>query len=104
MDVASELRRAREAAGLSKRALARQAGTSPAAIVAYEAGTRVPSIATLERLLAATGASVTLVVRPISPRADYATAGRRLAEVLGLAEHLPRRPAARTLPYPPFCR
>jgi len=33
---------------------------------------------------------------------DPAVAGRRMAEVLELAEHLPRRPASRKMTFPPF--
>ena len=55
MGAAEVIRRAREAAGLSKRELARRAGTSPAAIVAYEAGDREPTFRTLRRLVRAAG-------------------------------------------------
>jgi transcriptional regulator with XRE-family HTH domain len=104
MDAAQAIRMARERAQLSKRALARRAGTSPAAIVAYESGAREPSIPTLQRILGAAGARVdmNLVVNPTLP--DVETLAHRLAQVLELAEHLPRRPAPLRLPYPPFAR
>jgi transcriptional regulator with XRE-family HTH domain len=93
MDVASQLHGARRAAGLSQRELARAAGTSQATVSAYEAGRKVPTVATLDRLLGACGASLE-VGRPRLERA-----GRHLAEALALAEALPHRPAPR-LRYP----
>ena len=104
MNAALAIRTARERARLSKRELARRAHTSPAAIVAYESGTREPSLPTLQRILSAAGAraELSIVVAPDLP--DAATLGHRLAQVLDLAEHLPRRPAALQLPYPPIAR
>ena len=104
MDAAQAIRSARETAGISKRELARRAHTSPAAIVAYESGTREPSIPTLQRLLRAAGsrAEISIVAAPNLP--DPATLGHRLEQVLELAEHLPRRPPLLRLPYPPFAR
>lgn len=93
------IRVAREQAGLSKRELARRADTSPAAIVEYESGRRDPNARTLLRILGAAGARVVLD-RPIG--LDDDRQGRHLVEVLRLAEHLPTRPAARTIRYPPF--
>lgn len=94
------IRRAREAADLSKRELARRAATSPAALVEYESGRRDPNAATLLRIIRATGGDLDLV-EPHSVM-DDARQGRILLEVLRLAEHLPTRPAARTIPYPKF--
>jgi transcriptional regulator with XRE-family HTH domain len=102
VDAARAIRSAREAAGLSKRELARRAGTSPAAIVAYESGAREPTLPTLARLLAAANARVDLRVAPARDLPDAATLARRLAQVLDLAEHLPRRAAARRLAFPPL--
>lgn len=45
----------RAEAGLTQAELARRAGTSQATISAYENGSKSPSVATLERLLAVTG-------------------------------------------------
>jgi len=100
MDAATTIRTARERAGLSKRELARRAATSPAAIVAYEAGHRDPSVGTLERVLAATGHRGEIVVSRAPPRPDRERAAARLRQVLDLAEHLPRRRAPRRLRYP----
>jgi hypothetical protein len=55
MDVARIVREARRGAGLSQSALAQRAKTSQPAVARYEAGTATPSLATLERLLAACG-------------------------------------------------
>jgi transcriptional regulator with XRE-family HTH domain len=101
MSAALAIRTARQRAGLSKRALARRARTSPAAIVWYESGVRQPTLSTLQRILAAAGSDIEFIV-PRALRPDAETAGRRLAEVLELAEHLPQRRAPRDLPFPPF--
>lgn len=93
MVVEDVLRAARRDAGLTQRELARATGTAQTAISAYETGRKVPSIPTLERLLAACGASLE-VSRPRLERA-----GRHLSEVLALAEALPYRPA-QELRYP----
>lgn len=103
MNAATTIRTARELAGLSKRALARRAGTSPAAIVAYESGSRDPTVGTLERLLRAAGASGMIeLTGPVRP--DPATSGAVLADVLSLVDVIPVRPARRDLAYPPFPR
>jgi transcriptional regulator with XRE-family HTH domain len=101
MDPADAIRHAREQAKMSKRELARRAGTSPAAIVFYESGTREPSYSTLSRLAAAAGFDARLSLVPkMTPAPDVL--GRRLTEVLDLAEHLPHRRASRRLAYPPL--
>lgn len=71
MDYGGSLRTARTRAGLSQAALAKRAHTSQPAIARYEAGTTAPSIATLERLLAATGSTLELrAARQGSGRTD----------------------------------
>jgi uncharacterized protein len=52
------IRMARRQAGLTQRALADRAGTSQAAMSAYETGRRSPSVETLCRILAAAGFEV----------------------------------------------
>jgi hypothetical protein len=52
------VRKMRLAAGLSQRALARQAGTSQPAIARYERGVATPSWETLQRLAGACGQRV----------------------------------------------
>jgi len=101
MQAAEIIRQARQRAGLSKRALARRAHTSPAALVEYESGRRDPSVSSLERIVAAAGFDVVFGIRgPTDP--DPAEAGRRLVEVLELAEHLPRRAPATRMAFPIF--
>ncbi|MEX2194261.1 MAG: helix-turn-helix transcriptional regulator [Thermoleophilaceae bacterium] len=96
MDIARELRRARRRAGLSQRELAARAGTSQATISAYESGRKRPSILVLERLLRTSGAELRVVDAPGRRSvADLERSGRRLAEVLTLAEALPYRPSRR---------
>ncbi len=55
MDVASLLKSARTAAGLTQVQLAQRAGTSQAAVARYERGRTSPAVDTLERLLACCG-------------------------------------------------
>jgi transcriptional regulator with XRE-family HTH domain len=99
MDAGNLLRIARERAGLSKRELARRARTSPAALVTYEHGTRDPTVGTFVRIVHAAGADADVrIARRQGP--DPAEAGRRLEQVLELADALPRRRAARVLAFP----
>jgi transcriptional regulator with XRE-family HTH domain len=95
MNLAAELRQARERAGLTQTTLARRSGTSQATVSAYENGLKQPSVATLDRLLAAAGARLTVqagappVVEPSA--AQHARVARGLLDVLALAEALPTR-------------
>jgi transcriptional regulator with XRE-family HTH domain len=95
MEVSATLRAARQNAGLSQAGLAARAGTSQATISAYESGRKTPSIATLERLLAATGARLTVATGragAVEPApAELARRGKTLLSVLELAEALPTR-------------
>ncbi len=103
MDAASALRSARLRAGLTQGALAARAGTSQAAVSAYESARKQPSVATLSRLLAAAGSRLAVepAERPLIAVGELqlAAAGRGLVEVLALAEALPSRHEAR-LRYP----
>ena len=86
---------------MSKRELARRAGTSPAAIVTYEQGSRDPTVETLVRIVKATGADADVrLAAGIGP--DPEIAGQRLVQVLDLADQLPRRPASRRVAFPSF--
>jgi hypothetical protein len=59
MAVAARLiKEARSAAGLTQAELAERAGTSQSTIAAYESGSKVPNVSTLERVLAATGSAL----------------------------------------------
>lgn len=53
------IREARSAAGMTQTELAKRARTSQSAIAAYESGAKIPTVATLERLLRAAGAELT---------------------------------------------
>ena len=55
MSAAVTLRRARQRSGLSLRELAGRAGTSHSTVAAYEAGRKVPTVETFDRLLRAAG-------------------------------------------------
>ncbi|MFA9271304.1 MAG: helix-turn-helix transcriptional regulator [Baekduiaceae bacterium] len=104
MDPARTLRDARLNAGLTQAELAARAGTSQATLSAYERGRKEPSLATLDRLLRATGRRLATAPAARQPtRAELARASRQLADVLELATALPTRhePALR---YPPLRR
>jgi transcriptional regulator with XRE-family HTH domain len=88
VDAAALLRTARARAGLTQRALAAAAGTSQSAVAAIETGRKQPTVAMLERLLLAAGTELV----PAEPeQAALLRRGRRLEEVLHLAEALPFR-------------
>jgi transcriptional regulator with XRE-family HTH domain len=95
MNFGSELRSARRAAGLTQADLARRAGTSQATLSAYENGHKNPSLATLDRLLAASGARIAVAPRErpvVTPSAaELSHRGRVLTQVLDLAASLPTR-------------
>jgi len=88
---------------MSLRQLARRAGTSHATISAYEAGRSIPSVATLDRIVRASGFSITPELEPRVDTADEAARGRELVEVLELAAQFPARHAP-TLQMPVFGR
>jgi transcriptional regulator with XRE-family HTH domain len=78
---------ARVRSGLSRRELARRAGTSQATLSAYEQGRICPSVRVLERILLAAG--FVLDAKLVS--ADELERGRMLEELLDLAEQYPWR-------------
>jgi len=100
VNAAGVIKLARLRAGLSKRELARRAGTSPAAIVHYESGAQAPTLPTLERVVSAAGTRI--VVELDRSPIDRHVADERVQQVLRFADHFPRKPAARRLPYPPL--
>lgn len=53
------IKESRAAAGLTQAELAERAGTSQPTIAAYEAGDKIPNVATLERVLRAAGTNLT---------------------------------------------
>ena len=101
MNAAAALRTARHRAGLSLRELATRAGTSHATLVAYEAGRKVPSVETFDRILRAAGYAPTVELTPNVGGADRRERGRELHEVLDLAAKFPARHSAK-LAFPRF--
>lgn len=63
MDTALTLRRARQAAGLTQRDLARRAGVAQPAVARIEAGGVVPRVDTLEKLLRVCGHNLQVAKR-----------------------------------------
>jgi transcriptional regulator with XRE-family HTH domain len=74
-------------AGLTQAELARRAGIGPTVLSAYERNRREPGADVFLELARAAGFDPSW-----TPRPDDACQGRRLAEVLELAEALPFRP------------
>jgi transcriptional regulator with XRE-family HTH domain len=62
--VAELIRESRRRADITQLELARGAGTTQPAIAAYESGVKTPNLATLQRLLAATGHDIEVLARP----------------------------------------
>jgi len=91
MDGAGTVRAARERAGLSLRQLGRLAGTSHSTLSAYESGDKVPTVATLARIVRAAGFTLDLELSPAAALPDRAARGRELVEVLELADRFPAR-------------
>jgi uncharacterized protein len=104
MEPASLIRAVRRRQGLSQADLARRAGTSQPVISAYEHRRRDPSYETLRRLVEAGGERLHLAATPA--RSDLPLCesleehGRRLMEVLSLADAIPARPRSRLLEAP----
>lgn len=88
----------RATSGLSQSALARRSGIPRTVINAYERGSREPGANALSRLAEASEQELTLKPRPVL---DLARNARVLAEVLDLAELLPRRRRGE-LTFPPL--
>jgi transcriptional regulator with XRE-family HTH domain len=95
------LHRARRRSGLSLRQLAGRARTSHSALVAYEAGRHVPTVATLDRILRGAGVELEVATVASIGGADRAARGDELVEVLELAAQFPARHAP-ALEYPRF--
>jgi transcriptional regulator with XRE-family HTH domain len=87
VNAATTLRAARRRARLSLRELADRAGTSHSTLAAYEAGRKVPTVDTFERILRAAGFVSAVELTP-TVAADR---GSELLEVLRLAERFPAR-------------
>ena len=101
MDAATVVRRARSRSRLTLRELAARAGTSHATLSAYETGRKVPSFATLDRVVRAAGLRLGGDLVPVAgaPGADVdeladpdgSARGRELIDVLELAAMFPAR-------------
>ncbi|MBW8059102.1 MAG: helix-turn-helix transcriptional regulator [Solirubrobacterales bacterium] len=87
--------------GLSQAELARRAGLPRSVLNVYVRGRRRPRADVLMRIAAAAGMELRLARR--TPPVDAEQAGRRLAQVLELAEALPFRPRE-NLGYPKLPR
>ncbi|MGH9026404.1 MAG: helix-turn-helix domain-containing protein [Acidimicrobiia bacterium] len=101
MTASAAVRLARRRAGLSLRALARRAHTSHATLVAYEAGSKVPRVDTLVRILRAAGFTADLELSAGVENGDPRARGRELVQALEVAEQFPARHEP-MLTYPPF--
>jgi transcriptional regulator with XRE-family HTH domain len=101
MDAGTTLRRARQRAGLSLRQLASRAGTSHSTLSAYESGDKVPTVATLARIVRAAGFALEVELSAMVAGPDRVARGRELAEALELAALLPTRHEP-DLAYPRF--
>lgn len=65
----------------------------------YESGERVPRVDTLQRIVDATGATISVAVEYDEGPIDLEDNARSLRLVLGLADHLPRE-SSPDLDYP----
>jgi transcriptional regulator with XRE-family HTH domain len=68
MAIADLIKHARQAAGITQLRMARLAGTAQPAVAAYESGARIPTVATLERLLDACEHNLEIHARPRTRR------------------------------------
>lgn len=93
MDAAALLREARRRAGLTLRELGARAQTSHSALAAYEAGRKVPNVATLSRILREAGFAVDVELHRRHRDGAGLSRGDELAMVLELAEEFPARHA-----------
>lgn len=80
----------RHRCGLTQQELAQLARTSQSTIAAYEAGTKSPTLRTLERLATASGLEATIEFAPPMTREDR----RSLALHREIAKHLAQHPEA----------
>jgi transcriptional regulator with XRE-family HTH domain len=96
MDAGSVIRAARRRRGLSQAQLAERAGVSQSVVSDYERGRRDPTLTTLRRLVEATGERLrvdsALPASDLPPPRDAEESGRRLVDVLLLADAYPPPP------------
>ncbi len=91
MDASQLLRTARHESELTLRELAGRAGTSHSTLSAYENGSKVPSVATLERIVGAAGFALDTNLRRRYRIDGTLTRGDELEAVLELADQFPAR-------------
>lgn len=99
MDAGSIIREVRERTGLSQRALGERAGTSGPTVSLYESGDRIPRVDTLQRIVDASGAYLTIAVEFDDDAVNVRRNAEALEQLLGLADAMPRR-RSRTLDAP----
>lgn len=87
------IRIARRRAGLTQVELARRAGTSQAAVSAYESGRRSPSVDTLCRILAAAGSELRMRLAEPDTHRGALAAAEALLPAGQVAEHRSREAA-----------
>ncbi len=80
-DIAATLRNARTQAHLSQAELAALAGTSQPALARYESGATIPTLPTLERLLAAAGRQLQITAPALTGKARATSARGQLGPV-----------------------
>jgi len=78
LSIANALRQARLDANLSQVSLATRAGTSQPALARYETGAALPTLPTLERLLAACGRRLEIQTPPAQPFTSTTSARSQL--------------------------
>jgi transcriptional regulator with XRE-family HTH domain len=100
MDAGILLQEARRRSGLSRRQLAQRGGTSASTLSAYESGTSVPSVSTLERLLRAAGFEAEVNLRSV-PSTDERELTEKIEALFSFVDALPRRRRG-PLRYPVF--
>jgi transcriptional regulator with XRE-family HTH domain len=91
MFASTSLRSCRQRSGTTLRALAERAGTSHSTLAAYESGRKIPSAATLERILQAAGYELEVRAARAPRTLGDVDRGQELAEVLELAAMFPAR-------------
>ena len=93
MNIELAIRSARQQSGLTLRELAQRAKTSHSALAAYESGSKVPNVETMDRIINAAGFAIDIRLekRVTQHSSSSGTKGDELAEVLRLAEHFPTR-------------
>ena len=98
MDAGHVIRVAREKSGLSKRELARRAGTSPAAIVKYESGAMSPTVDTLNRILRVAGWEIECDLREVV--VDDFDRAALIFELLEFVHLTPLKPVSPKIEFP----